>query len=116
MARRRKPEDETTAEERERRIKETIANASTRSEKTSWNRKMDNMVGLLAKLRPIEAEILEIIKEKKLPIMDQVSLLRTTMVNECIHPYEQLVVVDDHVKCKFCERRVGIPRGYHEEV
>ncbi len=116
MARRRKPEDETLLEERDRRIKEAIANASTRSEKTSWNRKMDNMVKLLALLRPIEAEILEIIREKKLPIMDQVSELRSTMVNECVHPFEQLVFVDDCVKCKFCETRIGIPRGFSEEV
>ncbi len=115
MARRKKPEDETTVEERERRIKEAIANASTRSEKTSWNRKMDNMVKLLAKLRPIEEQVLEL-QSLKMPIFDEVQILREVMVKECVHPYQHLVLKDDHVLCKFCNKRIRIPDEFTEEV
>ena len=44
MARQRKPENETIGEARVRQLLESVANNADRSEKTSWNRKMDNMV------------------------------------------------------------------------
>ena len=50
MARRKKPENETTEQTRARRTLESIADNATRSEKVSWDRKMDNMVTLLSKL------------------------------------------------------------------
>lgn len=88
---------------------ETISNLSSRSEKTSWNRKMDNLVKLLAKLQPIENKILDIIQNEKMPIQDEIHQLRQTMVNECIHPSEYLVVEDDGgIKCKFCDRRISV--------
>lgn len=109
MARKKAPENETPEQQNERHIKETISNFSNRSEKTSWNRKMDNMVELLSKLRPIEDKILEIIKEEKMPILDAVAELRNTMVSECVHPFEYLVVKDTYVECKFCEKNINIP-------
>lgn len=87
---------------------EVVSNFANRSEKTSWNRKLDNMVKLMAKLSPIEDEILEIIKTKKQPLLDQINKLRSTMVNECIHPIEQLVDHNNHIECKFCNRRFNI--------
>ena len=108
MARRKKPVGETPEQAAERRQKEAIANAANRSEKTSWNRKMENMVKLLATLRPIEQKILDL-QRQKFPIMDEVHELREIMVNECIHPYDQLVVKEDHVLCKFCNRRLKRP-------
>jgi L-lysine 2,3-aminomutase len=108
MARRSKPENETPEQELERRTFETVANHSDRSEKTSWNRKMDNMVTLLAKLRPIEEEIISL-QGKKMPIFDEVQQLRELMVAECIHPYQHLVLTDEHtVTCKFCNRRIAV--------
>ena len=115
MARRKKPEDETVEQERQRRVFESIANFSDRSEKTSWNRKMDNMVKLLAKLRPIEEKILDL-QAQKMPIFDDVQILRETMVKECVHPYQHLVLKDDHVLCKFCNKRIRIPDEFAEEV
>ena len=115
MARRKKPEDETQEQARERRILEAVANNSNRSEKTSWNRKMDNMVSLLAKLRPIEEKIIEL-QAEKMPIMDDVNELRQTMVNECVHPYEFLSLNDDHVECKFCGKKMGIPSGFDTDT
>lgn len=108
MARRKKPENETVEEATERRKKEAIANASNRSEKTSWNRKMDKMVKLLASLRPIEQKILEL-THQKMPIFDEIQILREIMVRECVHPFEYLVVKDDHMLCKFCEKRIRMP-------
>ena len=72
---------------------------------------MNNMVKLLAKLRPLEEQILEL-QAQKIPIFDEVQEVRKTMVNECIHPYEYLVVKEDHVLCKFCNRRISIPNAH----
>ncbi len=113
MARRKKPENETERQEQERRIFEQISNHADRSAKTSWNRKMDNMVALLAKLQPIETRILEL-QAKKMPIFDEVQVLREVMVKECVHPYPQLVLRDDHVECKFCNKKVRIPNEFLE--
>ena len=115
MARRKKPEDETAVQQRERLIFETIANTSDRSEKTSWNRKMDNMVKLFAKLRPIEERIIDL-QAKKMPIFDDVQELREVMVKECVHPYQYLVLHDDHVVCKFCNKRIQVPHEYAEKT
>ena len=105
MARAKKPENETDEQARIRQILESVANSSLRSEKTSWNRKMDNMVKLIAKIRPIEEQILNLMADK-MPIADDVALLRLVMVKECIHPIEQLVYKDSHVICKFCNRKI----------
>jgi len=108
MARRPKPENETPEQELERRTFEAVANHSDRSEKTSWNRKMDNMVSLLAKLRPIEEKIIDL-QGEKMPIFDEVQQLREVMVTECIHPYQHLVLLDDGVvECKFCNRKITV--------
>ena len=108
MAKKRKPENETEEEKRLRLQFEAISNNANRSEKTSWNRKMDNMVNLMASLRPIEQKILDIWEKEKNPIMDNIHELRKTMINECIHPYEYLVEKDGVIICKFCERRIGL--------
>jgi hypothetical protein len=105
MARTRKPENETEEESTIRRNHEKVANGATRSEKTSWNRKMENMVKLLATLKPIEDQILELMEQKQ-PIQDEVADLRATMVAECTHPFEYLVTQEDHIICKFCNRRM----------
>lgn len=109
MARRKKPEDETNDQAEVRRRLETIADTATRSEKISWDRKMDNMVRLLAKLRPIEEQILDLLAQKG-PLVDEVQLLRIEMVKECVHPYTHLTYNenDGTVVCKFCERKFAI--------
>ena len=106
MARRKTPDNETTEEREERRIRDKIADAASRSEKVSWNRKMDNMVKLMTKLTPIEEQILSL-HAKKIPIFDAIQELRADMVRECVHPFEYLVVLDECVQCKFCGRRIS---------
>lgn len=108
MSRRKKPEEETPEQTRERRLREEISNNANRSEKTSWNRKMDNMVRLLATLRPIEDQIIEL-QAKKIPLFDEISGLRKSMINECVHPYEFVLIKDDHARCKFCDHRLSLP-------
>lgn len=110
MARKKKPEDETEIQAEERVLFEQISNNADRSEKVSWNRKMDNMVRLMALLEPIEQEILKIIGDKKLPLLDEIQELREVMVNECVHPFEYLATTDKGVECKFCYKVMGIPK------
>jgi hypothetical protein len=104
MTRRKKPEFETEEEMYVRTIKETISNVATRNEKVSWNRKMDNMQTLIEKINPLEDQITELIAQKQ-PIMDGIQSLRQEMVNNCVHPFDHLIVKDDHVVCKFCFKK-----------
>jgi predicted nucleic acid-binding Zn-ribbon protein len=108
MSRRKKPVGETLDETTLRVIREEISNIANRSEKTSWNRKMDNMVRLLAEIKPIEDQIIDL-QEKKIPIFDEIQRLRKEMVRDCVHPYEYLLVESDRVICKFCERKLSLP-------
>lgn len=111
MPRRKKPEGETSEQTRARRALETIANTATRGEKVSWDRKMDNMVKMMSKLRPIEEQIMDLMAQKQ-PIFDQIAALRVEMVHECVHPYTSLVLKDtengEAVECKFCLRRFNV--------
>lgn len=117
MARRKKPDDETLEQAEVRRILETIADNATRSEKVSWDRKMDNMVKLLARLRPIEDQIVDLMAQKA-PLMDDVQALRKEMVKECVHPYTHLTFDqnDETIVCKFCERRFAIRELLNKEI
>ncbi|MGZ8924298.1 MAG: hypothetical protein ACXW2E_00310 [Nitrososphaeraceae archaeon] len=107
MGRLKKPENETESDAITRRAKERIANKSTRNEKISWDRKMNNMVSLLANLTPIEEQIIELTAQK-IKIYDDIQQLRTVMVADCVHPFTHLEVKDDHVICKFCEHKFSI--------
>jgi predicted nucleic acid-binding Zn-ribbon protein len=101
MARMKKPENETQDETITRRMLEIIANHATRSEKTAWERKRNNMDKLVKQLRPLEDKIMEI-RAKMNPIYDEIATLRNDMVEDCIHPYDMLVHQGDHIDCKFC--------------
>lgn len=113
MPRKKKPEGETPEQARVRRALETIANAATRSEKVSWDRKMDNIVKMMAKLRPLEDQILDLMAQKQ-PIFDEIAALRHDMVNDCVHPFTHLVFksVEDgeYIECKFCQKRFRAPK------
>ena len=109
MSRYKKPGDETPEETSIRKIKEAVANSASRNMKVSFDRKMNNMVTLLALLDPIETQITELLAQK-MPIIDNIQTLRLEMLQECIHPATHLVVKDDHVLCKFCERKFSIPK------
>ncbi len=111
MARRKKPENETTEQAASRNLFETISNKANRSEKTAWKRKLSNLTRIIEKLRPYEEEILNIIKDKKQPLLDELQLLRQEMVKECIHPFEHLVQTGGYIECKFCNKKIGTTNG-----
>lgn len=110
MSKSKKTEGETPDEAAIRRQLETIANTANRSEKVSFERKMNNLVALVADLNKIEEQIVEL-QIKKQPLIDSVFELRQAMVESCVHPYEYLVHKDDHIVCKFCNSIIGIPNG-----
>ena len=107
MAKRKRPENETIEESGVRQTLEAIADNATRSEKVSWERKMDNMVSLLAKLKPIEEQILDIMAQKT-PIIDEIEALRRDMVRDCVHPYHMLSIQGELATCKFCNKRFRV--------
>lgn len=104
MAKLKKPENESEEESRIRKAKERVANSANRSEKTAWDRKMDNMVKLLGKLDPIEQQISDLMA-LKIPIMDDIQILRMDMVKSCTHPITHLTFHDNYIKCKFCNSK-----------
>lgn len=103
MAKRKTPDNETAEQKETRQLLDTIANTATRGEKVSFDRKMDNMVSLLASLKPIEDKILDLLAQKA-PILDEVEALRKIMVKECVHPQHILTHNNGIVYCKFCNR------------
>jgi len=107
MARRKTPENETADERKIRHIKEKIANGPSRTEKVSWNRKRNNLEDLHEKIQPLEEQILDLLVAKQ-PIFDEMQRIRNSMVDECIHPFDFLVVKEDHVLCKFCNKKLKL--------
>lgn len=106
MARKKKPIVETNEQAEIRRTLETISNHATRSEKTSWERKYRNLTKLLETIRPIEAQITELMA-KKAPLMDEMEKIRLSMINDCIHPFDLLSYEGTHATCKFCNKRLS---------
>ena len=115
MARRKKSKNETAEEGYARRVLEEISNVANRSEKTSWNRKLNKMVKLISNVRPLENQILDLI-EQKTPLLDDISSLRQQMIRECIHPFDHLVLHKTHVECKFCNKLISIPRDLNDKI
>lgn len=112
MSRRKQPTNETPEQIFIRQKLEVISNIATRNERISWDRKMENMIKLLAKIQPIEAKITELILEKQV-FFDEVSILRAEMVKDCVHPVDNLVyntddTLGEYIECKFCNKRFTI--------
>ena len=107
MARQKKPENETNDQADARRALEIVANHANRSEKTSWSRKQKNMEKLLARLSPYDEQLLNLLAHKQL-ILDEVAVLRDEMVDDCVHPYDLLVMKEGYVECKFCNRKLNV--------
>lgn len=95
----------------EEKINEDINRISTyrdKNERLSWKRKKDKIELLVKELEPVEQEILDLIHNKKYPLLHQIEELRATMVKECIHPRDMLVHYGTHVECKFCEAKIAV--------
>jgi hypothetical protein len=107
MVRNKKVENETEDQAAERRLREKISNTANRSDKVSWNRKLDNMIKLVAQVNRLQEQIQDLEEEKE-PIVDQIAALRQVMVNECVHPFDQIVVEENHSLCKFCGKKIVV--------
>ncbi len=110
MARRKKPDNETPEDANIRHLKETVSGVATRNEKVSFNRKMDNLTALLEKIRPIEDQINDL-TALKIPLLDQLSELRAEMVKDCVHPYDQITYHQNHLFCKFCNKKFVVKQN-----
>ena len=99
-----KPFNEMNDAEKEKHVAGVVSGFATRPDKISWNRKLGNMEELIAKVAPVESQIVEL-QSSLLSVYDEINALRQTMVEECIHPIEQLVVTDTYIECKFCNRK-----------
>lgn len=110
MPRKKKSKNETPEEIAINKAFKHITDKSTRSEKIAWKRKFQKMQGFIDKLSPIENQILEL-HAQKMDIIDEVQILRGIMVKECIHPDDYLVYHDNHIECKFCNKRLSISSG-----
>lgn len=108
MAKRKRPEDVTPEELAIHRAKDFISNHATRAEKTAWQRQHENLAKLVRKLAPIEDKMLDLINQKS-KIIDEVMVLRKDLVEQCIHPFEDLVHHEGCIICKFCEKKMAIP-------
>jgi hypothetical protein len=87
--------------------KKIILQQSTQLDKTSWMRKFDNLQKLITEVNDLADQILEV-EAKKIPILDDIAVLRTQMVQECIHPIEFLVEYDEYIECKFCSKKLKV--------
>lgn len=87
--------------------KKIISGFTNISDKNSWLRKYENMQKLIETVNAYAEEITEIDK-KRIPIFDEIALLRQTMVDECIHPHDHLIEYDDYVECKFCNKKFTV--------
>lgn len=87
-----------------------VAGVRDKNEKLSWSRKKKNLEAKIAdELVPIEEQI-AVLLAKKNKIIDEVQEVRTELVRECVHPTDYLVHMGNHIKCKFCNAKLSIPR------
>jgi len=97
-----------TTQSDQTRILRKVSRKAGKVEKTAWLRKYTKMQNIIETLIPIDEEIYDIVLTKKQPILDEIATLRAKMVNECIHPFDQLVYTETHVECKFCNKRIVV--------
>lgn len=93
----------------EKKILLKVANSKNRNEKIAWKRKKEKLDELVAQMRELEEQMFEI-GAKKMDVFDQLRVVKTTMEEECIHPFEELVHKGTYILCKFCNKRLGIPK------
>lgn len=80
-----------------------------KNEKLAWKRRVKKMMGLIAEVGLVEERILALVLEKQ-PTLDEIAVLRAEMTKECIHPKDHLVHLGTCLMCKFCDKRISIPR------
>lgn len=88
---------------------DAVASHPLKAEKLSWKRKEKKMHGIIDSLSEIDAQILELYRQKQ-PHMDEIATLREVMVRDCIHQKSDLLHLGTYLTCKFCERNLSLPR------
>lgn len=86
-----------------------VSSHQGKNEKLAWKRKIKKMEGFIAELGDYEEAILELVKAKQ-PTIDDINKLRLEMVRDCIHPKDHLLHHGTHLECKFCNRKISIPK------
>lgn len=93
---------------------ETIASHAIKGEVAAWVRKRKSIERIVENsIRPLEDEIIKLNTQLQ-PLYDQLKTMRAEMVEFCIHPIDMLVIMDDHVLCKFCDARMAVPKKVTE--
>ena len=86
-----------------------IAEHANKSEIASWGRKRKAIEKLVSnQISPLEDKLLEI-RNELAPLYDKLDILREDMVAHCVHPIDMLILNEDHVVCKFCMAKMGVP-------
>lgn len=98
-----------TDEQKERDIK-AVTNTKDKNEKLSWTRRQKSMEKIIEEdINPLSEKIMEL-ESARLVLYDKIMAAREQMVKECIHPKGSLLHMDTHILCKFCNRKLSIPR------
>lgn len=103
-----------TEDDIEKQLK-NVSRYRDKNAKLAWRRKRKKMDELLEEVRPIEEQILELVKQKQ-PIYDKIEDLRMEMIKECVHPYESLAHKGTHIECKFCKTKIRLNENMGEEA
>jgi hypothetical protein len=89
-------------------VKKLILQQSSTLDKSTWNRKYENLQKLVVNINQLSDEIMQI-EIKKLPLIDEITALRGDMIRECYHPSDYLVEKEDGtVECKFCGKTISV--------
>lgn len=88
---------------------QAVSSHHGKNAKLAWNRKIKKMSSLIDEVNVLQEKILELTREQQ-PTLDEIALLRAEMIKECVHPKDHLVHLNTYLMCKFCERKISIPR------
>lgn len=87
---------------------DAIALHAEKNERLSWTRNYKKLQGLVTELAPYEEKMLELILAKQ-NIVDEIAVLRESMVKICVHPKDSLAHHDTYAECRFCNRKISLP-------
>lgn len=75
----------------------------------SWDSEVKVLETLVEKANELSDNLL-LLREAQLLKIEEIMQLREVMVKDCIHPADHLVHFGTHIRCKFCETKLSIPK------
>lgn len=87
----------------------TLNGQYSQLDRANWQRRYDKIQTLIVKVNDIADKITEL-EVSKMPILDEITIIRESLVAECVHPREYLIVEDEIYHCKFCNRKFAISK------